>query len=389
MICIFFLFLSCSQQTSMKQVETITDENNETVEAGEEIESEDGVEFMVIEHNKENDQWQLAVHSIENWSDEHRTQILTKTYPESIIRHKHDFLWLLERGGQPERIVQYDPNDLSEPKQEFVFSSNEIVYPNDITLCDDKVFVTLFESTDILVLDDSNFHEIARISLDNYADGDGKPEASTLMCKENYVFVSLHRIDRRDTPSVQLGSQWVVFDPNTYEEIAVFDDQGYRSDIIDIPKTPYVGSIIRPHIEVSGTPGFWIFDVLEEIYYSQIYFIYNDKTIFDTAIGNEKITHLATNYADEATWMFCHDFRPGETIPGYSYDELVPVLHSFVALTMNDADEVWLMLHSNDESNLQYTLLSIDPNTCMAIGSELQIGTNTITDIELVQKSEE
>ena len=231
MISTCFIFLSCSKDSSKEsslQSED-TSQNSATTSENPVSQMKD-IELMVIEHNKDLDQWQLAIHVLGNWDNSNTTKILQQTHSESIIRQKHNFLWLLERGEEPERIVQYDPNDLSQPYNAFTFADNERVYPNDITICNDKVFVTLFESTDLLVLDAGNFQEITRISLETHADEDGLPEASTLICKDNYVFVSLHRIDRRDTPSTQLGSQWVVFDPTSYEEIAIFDDQGYRSD---------------------------------------------------------------------------------------------------------------------------------------------------------------
>ena len=102
----------------------------------------------------------------------------------------------------------------------------------------------------------------------------------------------------------------MVLDPQSWEEVVTFPDQGYKSEIFDVRETAYLGSVIAPHIDVTGTTGFWIFDPFTEWYTSQIYFAWNDKTIFDTALGTERAVHLATNYADEMTWMFCHAYTP-------------------------------------------------------------------------------
>jgi hypothetical protein len=380
-----FLILSCSlnEPSPQKTLIDTSAENQTTGDTSEPSDNEDIPNFIVIEENPTNNTWQLAHRSLNNWNSS--TVIRSNISEESKIKTKHGYLWLFERGtAAKEAIAQYDPQDLSQPlgRYEFTAQGNTPVYPNDITICNEKIFVTMYNATDILVLNEQSFEEIARISISEYADEDGLPEASTLLCKNNYVFVSLHRLDRRPTPSTQLGSIWLVFDPNTYEEIINFGDQGFKSDIIDVPKTSYIGSVIRPHIDVFGTTGFWVFDVLTEIFYSQIYFAFNDKTIFDTAVGNQKITHLATNYSDNATWMFCHDFTPGIDIAGYSYEELVPVSHEFIAVTMNEDDEAWLILKSLDP-NSQYSLLPIDSNTCMAKENEI-FSDVKITDFEII-----
>ena len=38
------------------------------------------------------------------------------------------------------------------------------------------------------------------------------------------------------------------------------------------PDTQVFGSVIEPHIDVTGTTGFWIYDPVADSYNSQIYF---------------------------------------------------------------------------------------------------------------------
>ncbi len=381
MILIYSIF-SCSAEDNKSNLNEDKDleeplETTDTAESENEI---NGPNFAVIEQDVSTGDWNLVRHDLSDWSVGEKVQ---KTSSESILRYKHGFLWLFQRGVQPESIVQYDPDDLSEPLHLYEFSSTEqVVYPNDITICNEKVFVTMYDSTDLLVLDENDLSEITRISLDSYADEDGLPEGATIICKNNAVFLSLHRFDRREEPSTQMGSLWVVFDPSTYDEITTFPDQGFQSDIIDVPKTTYIGSVIRPHIDVSGTTGFWIFDVIEETFFSQIYFAYNDKTIFDTAVGSNKVTHLAENYSDSATWLFCHDFTPGMDLPGYSYEELVPTQHDFISLSMDQEDQAWMVIRTKGD-NPTFSMLSIDTNTCMG-HDEVILGNNKIVDFELL-----
>ena len=160
--------------------------------------------------------------------------------------------------------------------------------------------------------------------------------------------------------------------------------QDPKSEIFDVRETAYLGSVIAPHIDVTGTTGFWIFDPFTEWYTSQIYFAWNDKTIFDTALGTERAVHLATNYADEMTWMFCHAYTPSEDQPGYAYEELVPSAHAFVSFTMNAADQGWLAFQSLEESPTGF-VMSIDTERCMSHNDEQEIA-NPILDWEVISE---
>ena len=328
-------------------------------------EEEIGTKFVLLEQHE--DTTQLVLRDNSDWD---AVVNIAQASSDSLIRNKDGFLWLFNRGVS-ESIVQYDPADFRQPKATHVFSAGSTLVPNDVTVCGSYIFATLYDGTDLLVLDQETLQEEGRIPLDSYADADGLPEASTLVCKKNLVYVSMHRLNREEDPQnpQQLGSLWVVFDPNSWEEVVTFSDQGFRSDIHDVEGTQYLGSVIRPHIDVVGTTGFWIFDPLSEWYTSQIYFAWNDKTIFDTGIGTEKAIHLATNYADDMTWLFCHDFTPTEDQPGYSYEELVPNSHAFVSITINEQDEAWMALQTLGE-NPQYSMMSLDTERCMSNNDE-------------------
>lgn len=383
---LIYSMISCSVEDNKGNLNEDIDleEPIETTDTSESENEEGGPRFTVIEQDVSTGEWNLVLHELSDWVSGEKIQ---KTSAESILRYKHGFLWLFQRGIQPESIIQYDPDDLSEPLHRYELPPTEkFVYPNDVTICNEKVFVTMYDSTDLLVLDEDDFSDLTRIPLDSYADEDGLPEGATITCKNNAVLLSLHRFDRREEPSTQMGSLWVVFDPGTYEEITTFPDQGFQSDIIDVPKTTYIGSVIRPHIDVSGTTGFWIFDVIEEVFFSQIYFAYNDKTIFDTAVGSNKVTHLAENYSDSATWLFCHDFTPGMDLPGYFYEELVPTQHDFISVSMDQEDHAWMVIRTKGD-NPTYSMLSIDTDTCMG-HDEVILGHNKIIDFELLRIEE-
>ena len=343
--------------------------------------------FVVVEKIETENRGQLVLRNKADWNE---SLYLRDTSSDAIIKRKNGFLWLLNRGSE-ESITQYDPADMTEPVASYDIQNETPQFPVDVAICGGKVFAALYDSNDLLVLDATDLSEIDRVSMSSYADDDGLAEPASLACKKNLLYVSLHLFNRNEIPDgefpQQVGSTWLIVDPETYDEVTSFPEQGYLSDIYDIHNTEYIGSVIRPHSHVTGTTGFWIFDPVQEIYYSQIYWAYNDKTIVDTAFGTEKVVHLAVNYYDDIVWLFCHDLSPGEDIPGYSYEELVPVVHEFVSVAMTDQDEAWLSFRML-ESVEQTFMMSIDTTTCMSNNDEMQTE-NLILDWEIVSKDSE
>lgn len=323
--------------------------------------SGEGQSFLVLEEGEAGGQ--LALRNTGDWE---RGTVLREASMEGKLVIKDEYVWLLNRDGI-ESIVQYDPTDFTQPKAEYVLQGPSPLYPSDVAVCEGQVFVAQYYGTGILVLDEHTFEEIGMINLDAYADEDGFAEPSSLVCKKDFLYVSLHRFNQNEEPEAetpqQIGSLWVMFDPKTWEEERQFPDQGYRSMMIDIPGTSVFGSVIQPHIDVTGTTGFWIYDPIADWFKSQIYFAYNDKTIFDTAIGGSRAVQLAYNYTDNATWAFCHQYTPEQDQPGYAYERLVSSVLTLDSVTMNAQDETWLAFHKNDDPTT-FSFMSIDPQTC-------------------------
>ena len=131
MILIYSIF-SCSAEDNKSNLNEDKDleeplETTDTAESENEI---NGPNFAVIEQDVSTGDWNLVRHDLSDWSVGEKVQ---KTSSESILRYKHGFLWLFQRGVQPESIVQYDPDDLSEPLHLYEFSSTEqVVYQTKI-----------------------------------------------------------------------------------------------------------------------------------------------------------------------------------------------------------------------------------------------------------------
>ena len=359
--------LACQQSekdTSTQQDSGTQDSGTEDTATEIEPSSEpsaDGQSFLVLEEGASGGQ--IALRNTGDWEN---GEVLREASLEGKLVVKDEYVWLLNRGGS-ESIVQYDPSDFTQPKAEYVWEGPSALYPSDVAICEGQVFISQYYGSGILVLDENTFEVLGEINLDAYADDDGFAEASSLVCKKSFLYVSLHRFNQNEDPNAeepqQIGSLWVMFDPKTWEEERQFPDQGYRSLMIDVPGTQVFGSVIEPHIDVTGTTGFWIYDPVADSYNSQIYFAYNDKTIFDTAIGGSRAVHLAYNYADNATWAFCHEYTPGQDQPGYSYERLVSSVITLDSVVMNAQDEAWLAFHKDDDPP-KHSLMSIDSQTC-------------------------
>ena len=136
---LIYSILSCSVEdnTSNLNEDTDLEEPLETTDTSESENEINGPKFAVIEQDVSTGEWNLVLHELSDWDSAEKIQ---KTSAESILRYKHGFLWLFQRGVQSESIVQYDPEDLSEPLHRYEFSPTEDpVYPNDITICNEKV----------------------------------------------------------------------------------------------------------------------------------------------------------------------------------------------------------------------------------------------------------
>ena len=370
------MFLSC-QESKIQTIDT-NEPSTETEPSTEVDPQEDAVSFLVVE--QVGTAAQLALRNTTDWEN---GIILRETTTEAQIKHKDGYYWLLSR-GEKESIVQYDPTDVSTPKAEYTFQEASSLYPSDVAICDDRVFVTTYYGTDILVLNADTLSLIDSIPLDTYADNDGFSEAASVVCKSDHIYVSLHRYNQNEaTTPPQIGSMWVMFDAQTLEEVQLFPDQGYKSMLFDIPTADSLGSVVQPHIDVTGTPGFWIYDLVDHTYRSQIYFIYNDKTIFDTVIGNERAVHLAYNYADNATWAFCHAYTPDSEQPANSAQRIENTTLSFDSITMNSQDDIWMAFHKANDTGESF-LMSVNSETCHP-NEDQQSVAHRILDWELVK----
>ena len=106
------------------------------------------------------------------------------------------YLWQLNR-YQYDTIRKYDPAELSAPLQEIsvapeIGSAN----PHDVVICDERLFVSLYEQTNLAVYDISGLSLLETIDISAFADADGITEASSMVVIDDKAYVALQGLDR-------------------------------------------------------------------------------------------------------------------------------------------------------------------------------------------------
>ncbi len=105
-------------------------------------------------------------------------------------------LYLLARRGL-DHVTRYPGSDLSAPPA-FQVSTGPNSNPHDLTTCGDRVFVSLYDAGELVILDRSTGGPLGSVDLTAHADSDpnGNPEPGRLLTAEDRVFVALERFIR-------------------------------------------------------------------------------------------------------------------------------------------------------------------------------------------------
>ena len=125
---------------------------------------------------------------------------------DPAIRYEDGYIWQLNR-YQYDTIRKYDPQNLTLPLLEVsVAPETGSSNPHDVAVCESKLFVSLYEQSQILILDPETLDEIGSVDISEYADEDSKTEASSLLVLQNKIYLALQGLNRNDGYSDRGGT---------------------------------------------------------------------------------------------------------------------------------------------------------------------------------------
>jgi hypothetical protein len=132
------------------------------------------------------------------WLDpEHTTEIgVAPVYSDAVARWHGGLVYVINRVGA-DNIQILDPeDDFSTLSQHSVGNGTN---PKDIAFVSpDKIFVSRYDSNELLIMNPATGAHLGTIDLSQFADGDGLCEMDHMIMKDGILFVSIQRIDRNN-----------------------------------------------------------------------------------------------------------------------------------------------------------------------------------------------
>jgi len=132
------------------------------------------------------------------WLDPgHTTDIgVAPIHSDAVARWHDGLVYVINRAGA-DNIQILDPeNDFSTLSQ---YSTGNGTNPKDIAFVSpNKIFVSRYDSNDLLIMDPATGTHLGTIDLSQFADGDGLCEMDHMIMKDGILFVAIQRIDRNN-----------------------------------------------------------------------------------------------------------------------------------------------------------------------------------------------
>ena len=131
-------------------------------------------------------------------------------FQDAVARSFGDHVYVIER-WHGDNILVFHKNNLHDPVRQFSVGNG--TNPHDfLLLSSDKAYVTLYEESELIIVNPGTGQITGKIDLSAFADADGIPEMDLMVLHNNKVFVSLQRLDRTN-----------MFQPSGLSKIAVID----------------------------------------------------------------------------------------------------------------------------------------------------------------------
>ncbi len=155
-------------------------------------------------------------------------------FQDAVVRSFGDNVYVVER-WHGDNILIYHKNNLEKPVRQFSVGSG--TNPHDfLLLSETRAYVTLYEESELLIVNPQTGLRTGSIDLSAYADADGIPEMDLMIRYGDYVFVSLQRLDRTRMFQPTGTSAVVVIDLRT-DTIVDTDPRQPGTQAIELTRT--------------------------------------------------------------------------------------------------------------------------------------------------------
>lgn len=134
----------------------------------------------------------LATVDLDDWTV---TDEITATSGDPVVQTVFDSVYQINR-FQHDSVRRYAPPDFLTPLLEF--STGEGSNPQWIADCADALFVSRYEEPTLGIFQRDSGLSMGEVDLSTYADGDGLPEASSMVMLGGMLYVGLQRMDRNE-----------------------------------------------------------------------------------------------------------------------------------------------------------------------------------------------
>ncbi|MCB9763665.1 MAG: hypothetical protein H6739_28105 [Alphaproteobacteria bacterium] len=133
----------------------------------------------------------LATVSLEGWAVQ--DEIVDLTGDTAVIADG-GYVFRLDRFAY-DSVSVYTPGDWSAPIAQFALA--DLANPHTVVMCDGAAFITQYGADHIAVHDPETGALRGTVDLSSFDDGDGTPEASTMVMADNgKLYVGMQRLDR-------------------------------------------------------------------------------------------------------------------------------------------------------------------------------------------------
>ena len=155
-------------------------------------------------------------------------------HSDAVVRFHNGMIYVINRLGQ-DNIIVLDAVDMSTPLIQFSVGNG--TNPQDIeVVAADKAYITLYERSEVLVVDPRDGTELDRIDLSSFADDDGLPEAAQIVRVGQRIYVSCQRLDRNTTWGPADNSFLAVIDIESNSLIDVDpESEGVQGIVLSSP----------------------------------------------------------------------------------------------------------------------------------------------------------